>query len=104
MAKVPSIHSTFVGSSPGIPPEGLVIIAGVIAQVGNFRAANSDKAGKYHYNPVTGIVATLLLAVIFSLSDNSPLRPFTRGLAWLMILGALLTYVPAFKSTSKKKG
>jgi hypothetical protein len=99
----PWTHSTpnYGNLNPATPggagsAAGLVLLAGAIAFFGNMKVDSGfPKAG-------TRIVAaSLLLAIILSLFDNSRFSPIARGLGYLMVLTSLIVYVPKF---STKKG
>jgi hypothetical protein len=78
---------------------GLVGIAGTTAFFGNMKIDGGfPKAG------VRIITATILLMIIVSLFDNGKFSPIARGLGYLMVLSALVTYVPKFSTKGKKNG
>jgi hypothetical protein len=77
-------------------PDGVVIGAGTIAFVGSMREAQA-----FPPNGVRIIVSTGLLAIAASIAGNGPLRQPVTLLAWLMVITALIRYVPYFNT---KKG
>jgi hypothetical protein len=75
---------------------GLVMLAGAIAFFGNMKVDKGfPKAG------ARIITATILLAIILSLFDNGKLSPIARGIGYLMVLSALVRYVPKFSTKGK---
>lgn len=72
---------------------GLVIIAGSIAFLGNMKLDKSFPKDAFRI-----IASTLILAVIISFFDNGKLSTPTRWLGYLMVLSALIRYVPAFNT------
>ena len=76
-------------------PDKIVLTAGALAFVGNF----SEQDG-FPSNGTAIIGGTVALAFLASLTNNTPLTPAVRGLAWLILLGSAYRYVPAL--TTKK--
>lgn len=75
---------------------GLVMLAGTIAFLGNMKVDKGfPKAG------VRIVTATIVLSIILSVFDNGKLSPIARGIGYLMVLSAVIAYVPKF---SNKKG
>lgn len=77
---------------------GLVVLAGAVAFFGNMKIDKAfPKAG------LRIITATIALAIILSLLDNGRLSPVARGLAGLMLLAAVIKYVPILSNSKGKK-
>jgi hypothetical protein len=68
---------------------GLAGLAGTIAFLGSMKEAKS-----FPPNGVRIIFATLMLVVVVSLFDRGPLASPIKALGMLMVLGALIRYVP----------
>lgn len=100
---VPWTHGSGSALNPVTPggagsAAGLTIIAGVLAFFGNMKIDKGfPKAG------VRIVAATILLAIIMSLFDKGRLSPVARGLAGLMVLAAVIKYVPVLSNTKGKK-
>lgn len=78
---------------------GLIMLAGLIAFLGNMKVDRQfPKAG------VRIITATVVLAIVMSLFDNGRFSPIARGLGYLMVLAALVRYVPYFSKKGKTHG
>jgi hypothetical protein len=75
---------------------GLVMIAGTIAFLGSMREAKM-----FPPNGVRIIFSTMALAVVISLFERGSLAPAVRALGYLMILTALVRYVPKFSTKGK---
>jgi hypothetical protein len=74
----------------------LVMIAGTIAFLGSMREAKM-----FPPNGVRIIFSTLALAIVLSLFDHSRFSPIVRGVAGLMVLTAVIRYVPKFSKKGK---
>jgi hypothetical protein len=98
----PWTHSGTGAINPATPggagsAAGLVMLAGAIAFFGNMKVDKGfPKAG------AKIITATILLAIILSLFDNGRLSPVARGIGYLMVLSALVRYVPKFSNQKGK--
>lgn len=79
--------------------EGIIIASGTVAFVGSMK-----KAGRVPDNTVPIIFGTSVLAVLASLTRNSPIAEPVKWLAILMLLSAVIRYVPAFNTKGKKNG
>lgn len=77
-------------------PDGIVLGAGSIAFLGSMK-----EAGGLPPNGIRIIFSTTILAVVASIAADGPLREPVKMLAWLMVIAALIRYVPKF---SVKKG
>lgn len=76
---------------------------GIIASAGGLALAGSFvKAKGFPSNGYAIVVGTLGLAFFASMvGDNSPITKPVRALAWLMLLAAVIRYVPGFSKTGK---
>lgn len=79
--------------------EGLVLGAGGLAFVGSFK-----EAGGFPSNGYAVISATAVLAFLASTSKGSPIEGPVKALAGLMLLAAVLRYVPGLSNVKTKKG
>ena len=74
---------------------GLVMVAGTIAFLGSMK-----EAGGFPPNGARIVFATMVLTVVVSVFDNGALTQPVKWLGVLMVLAALIRYVPKFS----KKG
>lgn len=99
MAASPTPHLTALNPvTPGGAGSGagLVMIAGAIAFFGSMKEAKM-----FPSNGVRIIFATMILAVVISLFDHGSFQRPVKWLGFLMIISALIRYVPKFNT---KKG
>lgn len=82
----------------GFNATGIVLAAGTVSFLGNMK-----QAGAFPPNGVRVITATIILTILASIADNSVLAKPAKWLAILMLLSALLAYVPYFSNTKKGK-
>jgi len=81
--------------------DGLVLLTGGVAFAGSFA-----EEGGFPSNGYAILGSTAALTFLASLSNGTPISPAVKGLAGLMLLGAVYRYVPAFtktKSSRKRK-
>lgn len=82
-------------------PDHLIIAAGSVAFIGNFK-----KAGGFPPNGIATIAGTAVLATVFAAGKDSDIAPALSAFAALVLLVAVFKYVPGLTKTrtSKIKG
>lgn len=78
-------------------PDHLVIAAGSLAFISNFKTA-----GGFPSNGIQTIAGTAVLATLFAFTKDSALAPAVSALAALILLVAVFVYVPGLTRTAKK--
>lgn len=73
-------------------PDGMILLAGGLAFVGNFK-----EQGGFPSNGYAIVGGTFVLAFIFALAKSTPLDPAVKALAALILLVSVYTYVPNFR-------
>ena len=81
-------------------PDGMVLLAGGLAFTGSF-----IKSGGFPENGYAIIGGTVGLSFVVSLASETPLKPAVKAFTILVLLVAMITYIPGLsaKSTKRKK-
>lgn len=75
----------------------VVLLAGGIALAGGFA-----KEGHWPDKGVEAVIGTLGLTLLASATQNSRIGPIVRAFAWLLLLVAVYSVVPALHHTVKQ--
>lgn len=92
----------YVGPSGGFNAAGMVFAAGAIAFIGTWRDASLTDS-QIRAASLRIIVSTIILMILASIADNTPLEEPVKWLGITMVLVALLRYVPKFSTKAKAK-
>lgn len=79
-------------------PDGMVLLAGGLAFTGSF-----IKAGGFPENGYAIVAGTAGLAFVVALASQTPLKPAVRAFTILVLLVAIMTYIPGLTKPAKRK-
>lgn len=78
--------------------DGLILVTGGVAFAGSFA-----EQGGFPSNGYAILGGTAALTFLASLTNGTPISPAVKGLAGLMLLGAVYRYVPALNKATQRK-